>query len=58
MKAVMMSVRFLTNAFGNILNVVVISLLKGAFSSQVGRPLMTSRPRKGKPRNYFLKKEL
>jgi hypothetical protein len=35
MKAVMMSVRFLTNAFGNVLNVVVISLLKGAFTSQV-----------------------
>jgi len=35
MKAVMMSIRFLTNAFGNIINVVVISALKGQFSSQV-----------------------
>ena len=34
MKAVMMSVRFLTNAVGNIINVVVIAALKGVFSSQ------------------------
>ncbi|CAB4056731.1 SLC15A1 [Lepeophtheirus salmonis] len=34
MKAVLMSVRFLTNAVGNIFDVIVISLLEGVFSSQ------------------------
>uniref|UniRef100_A0A0K2T106 Oligopeptide transporter 1 n=1 Tax=Lepeophtheirus salmonis TaxID=72036 RepID=A0A0K2T106_LEPSM len=34
MKAVLMSVRFLTNAVGNIFDVIIISLLEGVFSSQ------------------------
>ena len=38
----MMSVRFLTNAFGNVINVVLISLLKGVFSSQVRSSLTCS----------------
>ncbi len=35
MKAVMIAIRYLTNAVGNIIDVVVISALKGVFSSQV-----------------------
>ena len=35
MKAVMMAIRMLTNAFGNVLDVVVIALLKDVFDSQV-----------------------
>jgi hypothetical protein len=35
MKAVMMAIRMLTNAFGNVIDVVVISLLKDVFDSQV-----------------------
>ena len=35
MKAVMLAMRYLTNAFGNIIDVVVIAALEGVFSSQV-----------------------
>ena len=35
MKAVMMAIRMLTNAFGNVIDVVVIALLKDVFDSQV-----------------------
>ena len=35
MKAVLMAIRMLTNAFGNVIDVVVIALLKDVFDSQV-----------------------
>merc|ERR1712241_95460 len=35
MKAVMMAIRMLTNAFGNVIDVVVIALLKDVFDSQI-----------------------
>ena len=35
MKAVMLAMRYLTNAFGNIIDVAVIALLEGKLGSQV-----------------------
>ena len=41
MKAVMLAMRYLTNAFGNIIDVAVIALLEGKLGSQVGSKIRT-----------------
>ena len=42
MKAVMLAMRYLTNAFGNIIDVAVIALLEGRLGSQVGSKMILS----------------
>ena len=41
MKAVMLAMRYLTNAFGNIIDVAVIAALEGKLGSQVRSTTIT-----------------